>query len=69
MSNKTYVVYKEPERKFWVFETVENGIPVHHYFTSKHKAIMAVLRLNPGVSPIILSFQKPEGADENKVGE
>ena len=69
MSNKTYVVYKEPERKFWVFETVENGKPTKHYTSSKHKAIMAVLRLNPGVSPIILSFQKSEGADENKVGE
>ena len=69
MSNKTYVVYKEPERKFWVFETIEDGKPTKHYTSSKRKAIVAVLRLNPGVSSIILSFQKPEGADENKVGE
>ena len=73
----TYIIYKETERGSWVFETVENGKPTKHYTSSKRKAIMAVLRLNPGVSPIILSFQSvspiilsfQEEADENEVGE
>ena len=52
----TYVVYKEPERNSWVFETVENGKVIKHYFTAKRKAILAVLRLNPGASPIVLNF-------------
>ena len=69
MSNKAYVVYKEPERKFWVFETVEDGKLTKHYTSSKRKAIMAVLRLNPGTIPIILSFQRPKGVNEKKVGE
>jgi len=67
MSNKTYVVYKEPERNFWVFETMENGKVTKHYFSAKRKAILAVLRLNPGAAPITLSFQELEGVDENKV--
>ena len=52
----TYVVYKEPERNSWVFETVENGELTKHYTSSKRKAVMAVLRLNPGASPIVLNF-------------
>ena len=52
----TYVVYKEPERNSWVFETVENSKLTKHYTSSKRKAVMAVLRLNPGASPIVLSF-------------
>jgi len=65
----TYVIYKEPEQNFWMFETVEDGKLTKHYTSSKRKAVMAVLRLNPGTTPIILSFQRPKGVNENKVGE
>ena len=65
----TYVIYKEPERDSWMFETVEDGKLTKHYTSSKRKAVMAVLRLNPGTTPIILSFQKSERVNEKKVGE
>ena len=65
----TYVIYKEPERDSWMFETVEDGRLTKHYTSSKRKAVMAVLRLNPGITSIILSFQEPEGVNEKKVGE
>ena len=64
----TYVVYKEPERHSWVFETVENSKLSKHYTSSKRKAILALLRLNPGNTPITLSFQE-ERVSEDKVGE
>ena len=65
----TYVIYKEPERDFWMFETVEDGKLTKHYASSKRKAVIAVLRLNPGTVPIILSFQRPERVNEKKVGK